>query len=152
MRSIKEVLRLHFEQHRSRRLIAQTVGASPTTVGDYISRAQAAGLSYPLPEALDDDALDLLLFPPAPPVDIVRAEPDWPAVYAALRTKGMTLTLAWQEYKSVHPDGYQLSWFFQTYRRYAGKLGVTLRQFHPAGRCFVDYSGATARIIGSVTK
>ena len=151
MRSIKEVLRLHFEQHRSRRLIAQTVGASPTTVGDYISRAEAAGLSYPLPEALDDDALELLLFPPAPPVDIVRAEPDWPAVYAALRTKGMTLTLAWQEYKSVHPDGYQLSWFFQAYRRYTGKLGVTLRQFHPAGRCFVDYSGATASVIDSNT-
>ena len=63
MRRIKEVLRLHFEQNRSRRLIAQTVGASPTTVGDYIARAQAAGLSYPLPESLDDDELDRLLFP-----------------------------------------------------------------------------------------
>ena len=58
MRRIKEVLRLHFEQKRSRRLIAQTLGASPTTVGDYITRAQAACLSYPLPENLDDDELD----------------------------------------------------------------------------------------------
>ena len=103
MRRIKEVLRLHFEQNRSRRLIAQTVGASPTTVGDYIARAQAAGLTYPLPENLDDDELDRLLFPLPPPVTAQRAEPDWPAVYASLRTKGMTLTLAWQEYKSVHP-------------------------------------------------
>jgi transposase len=111
MRRIKEVLRLHFEQKRSRRLIAQALGTSPTTVGDYITRAQAAGLSYPLPENLDDDELERLLFPPPPPVTAQRAEPDWPIVYAAMRTKGMTLTLAWQEYKSVHPEGYQLSWF-----------------------------------------
>jgi hypothetical protein len=52
MRRIKEVLRLHFEQHRSRRLIGQTVGASPAIVGDYIIRAQTAGLGYPLPEGI----------------------------------------------------------------------------------------------------
>lgn len=151
MRRIKEVLRLHFEQQRSRRLIAQTVGASPTTVGDYIVRAQAAGLSYPLPEGLDDDELNRLLFPPAPPVTLKRPEPDWPAVYRAMRTKGMTLTLAWQEYKNVHPDGYQLSWFCDAYRQYVGRLGFTLRQFHPAGRCFVDYSGTTVPVIDAST-
>lgn len=151
MRRIKEVLRLHFEQHRSRRLIAQAVSASPTTVGDYIVRAQAAGLGYPLPEGLDDEALERLLFPPQPPLSLTRAEPDWPAVYRAMRTKGMTLTLAWQEYKGVHPDGYQLSWFFEAYKQYAGKLGFTLRQFHPAGRCFVDYSGVTFPVIGPAT-
>lgn len=151
MRRIKEVLRLHFEQQRSRRLIAQTVGASPTTVGDYIVRAQAAGLSYPLPEGLDDDELNRLLFPPAPPVTFKRPEPDWPAVYRAMRTKGMTLTLAWQEYKNVHPDGYQLSWFCDAYRQYVSRLGFTLRQFHPAGRCFVDYSGTTVSVIDPST-
>ncbi len=151
MRRIKEVLRLHFEQKRSRRLIAQALGTSPTTVGDYITRAQAAGLSYPLPENLDDDELERLLFPPPPPVTAQRAEPDWPTVYAAMRTKGMTLTLAWQEYKSVHPEGYQLSWFCEAYRHYAGKLGFTLRQFHPAGRCFVDYSGTTVSVINAST-
>lgn len=77
MRRIKEVLRLHFEQHRSRRQIAQAAGASPTTVGDYIVRAQAAGLSYPLPEGCDDDALERLLFPPQPPMNAARAEPDY---------------------------------------------------------------------------
>jgi hypothetical protein len=41
MRRIKEDLRLQYEQQRSRRLIAQPVGASPTTVGDYIVRAES---------------------------------------------------------------------------------------------------------------
>ena len=47
----------------------------------------------------------------------------------------------------MHPDGYQLSWFFEAYKQYVGKLGFTLRQFHPAGRCFVDYSGVTFPVI-----
>lgn len=53
----KKILRLHFEQHRSRRLIAEAVSASPTAVGDYIVRAQAAGPGYSIPEGLGDDAL-----------------------------------------------------------------------------------------------
>lgn len=44
MRRIKEVLRLYFEQGRTKRQIAQSIGVSPTTVGDYIQRAQVAGI------------------------------------------------------------------------------------------------------------
>jgi predicted transcriptional regulator len=36
MRCIKEVLRLYFEEGPTKRQIAQSVGVSPTTVGDYI--------------------------------------------------------------------------------------------------------------------
>jgi transposase len=90
MRRIKEVLRLHFEQGRAKRQIAQSIGVSPTTVGDYIQRAQVAGIGYPLPAGMDDDALDRCLFPPPPPVTLKRPEPDWPAVYAAMSRKGKT--------------------------------------------------------------
>lgn len=149
---IKEVLRLYFEQNQSQRLISLAIGISATTAGDYVKRAQAAGLGYPLPPDLDDHQLEIMLFPPQPShSNIVRAEPDWPAVYAAMRTKGMTLTLAWQEYKSTHSDGYKLSWFFDAYRHYTSKLGVSLRQFHPAGQCFVDYSGQTVGVIDAAT-
>lgn len=152
MRRIKEVLRLYFEQNQSQRLISLAIGISATTAGDYVKRAQAAGLGYPLPPDLDDHQLEIMLFPPQiSHSNIVRAEPDWPAVYAAMRTKGMTLTLAWQEYKSTHSDGYQLSWFFDAYRHYTSKLGVSLRQFHPAGQCFVDYSGQTVGVIDAAT-
>ena len=151
MRRIKEVLRLYFEQKRSLRLIAQAMSISPSTVSDYVSRAQAAGLAYPLAGSMGDDELERLLFPPQPPSSVKRAEPDWPTVYAAMRTKGMTLTLAWQEYKGIHPDGYQLSWFCDAYRRYSDKLGIVLRQFHPAGRCFVDYAGPTVDVIEPAT-
>jgi len=45
MRKIHEFLRLHFEHGRSTREIARTIGASPTTVSDYLARARLAGLS-----------------------------------------------------------------------------------------------------------
>lgn len=151
MRRIKEVLRLHFELKRNKRQIALSIGISPTTVGGYVDRAAAAGLSYPLPPEMDDVALERLMFPPPPPVTLVRAEPDWPAVYTAMKHKGMTLTLAWQEYKSIHPDGYQLSWFCAAWRQYVGRLGVTLRQQHQAGECYVDYCGPTAPVIDAAT-
>lgn len=54
MRKIAEVLRLHFECGRSRREIALVVNASPTTVGQYLSRAQLPGLTYPLPDGIDE--------------------------------------------------------------------------------------------------
>lgn len=95
MRRIKEVLRMYFEQKRSLRLIAQAMSISPSTVSDYVSRAQAAGLSYPFSRPMGDDELERLPFP-RPPSSVKRPDPDWPSVYAAMRTKGMTLTLAWQ--------------------------------------------------------
>lgn len=47
MRKIAEVLRLHHECGRSQREIAVAVGASPTTVGEYLRRAKSAGIGYP---------------------------------------------------------------------------------------------------------
>lgn len=151
MRYIKEVLRLYFEHKRSRREIARSLRLSPTTVADYIQRAQIAGLGYPLPEGLGDEQLNQRLFPSPPSVRVVRPEPDWPLIYTALKRKGMTLTLAWQDYKAVHPEGYQLSWFCNAYHRYRSRLDITLRQSHPAGVCLVDYCGQTVPVVDGHT-
>ena len=51
MRKIQRVLRLFFEAGLSIRAIARSVQASPSTVGDYIRRANTAGLSWPLVSA-----------------------------------------------------------------------------------------------------
>jgi DNA-binding transcriptional regulator LsrR (DeoR family) len=69
MRQIKEVLRLKWAGGLSDRQIAQSLSVSRPTVAEYVRRAQVAGVSWPLPETLDDTALERLLFPaaPAPP-------------------------------------------------------------------------------------
>ena len=56
MRKIKDVLRLH-AAGRSARQIGPSVGVSRSTVADYLRRAEVAGLSWPLPEGLDEEAL-----------------------------------------------------------------------------------------------
>lgn len=152
MRKITETLRLHFECGRSNREISRAISASPTTVCDYLRRAKAAGMGYPLPIGLDDQAIELRLFPPVVPTDVVRPEPDWVWAHREMRKKSVTLELLWQEYKAAHPDGYQYSWFCERYRQWVGKLSVTLRQTHtPGEKLFVDYAGQTLTIIDGLT-
>ncbi len=99
MRRIREVLRLKHELRRSPREIARSLGIANSTVSDYARRASAAGLSWPLPEGLDDAALEAALFPP-PPSRVCRPEPDWDRVHRELqRQKGVTLELLWLEYR-----------------------------------------------------
>lgn len=148
MRKIHEVLRLAFESKLSTRAIARCVNASPATVGDYVRRAKKAGLSWPLPAELDDTALQQRLFPPAKPKGSRRLLPDWAEVHRELKRKGVTLALLWEEYKAVHPQGLQYSWFCEQYRRWQGQLNVVMRQDHRAGeKLFVDYAGQTVAVV-----
>ena len=55
MRKIEEVLRLHFECGCNNREVAQSVQASPTTVGEYLRRARLAGIGWPVPEGMAED-------------------------------------------------------------------------------------------------
>ena len=64
MRKIRELLRLKYELRRIHREIAVSLGIANSTVSDYARRAVAAGLTWPLPEGLDDAALEAALFPP----------------------------------------------------------------------------------------
>ena len=138
MRKIKDVLRLH-AAGRSARQIGPSVGVGRSTVAEYLRRAEVAGLSWPLPEGLDEAALERLLFPPPPPAKGRQfAEPDWAAVHRELKRPGVTLALLWDEYRGQHPDGYGYSAFCEHYRRWTGRLSPVMRQRHAAGeRMFV---------------
>ena len=149
MRKIREVLRLKFEAGLSARQIAASVQVGRATIGDYLSRCKAAGLSWPLPSSLSDAELERRLFPALPTVPSEqRPLPDWPAIHAELRRPGVTLALLWQEYRLAHPQGYQYSWFCDHYRAWQGRLDVVMRQEHRAGeKLFVDYAGQTVPVI-----
>lgn len=153
MRKIYEILRLKFDHGLSNRDVAQSVGVSRSTVADYLLRVQAAGLSWPLPEGLDDVGLEQRLFPSArEEASRNRPTPDWPEVHRELRRKGVTLALLWQEYKERHPEGCQYSWFCQQYERWRGAIDPVMRQEHRAGeKLFVDYAGQTMEIVDALT-
>ena len=68
MCKIHTTLRLFFEAGLSIRAIARTLRVSPEVpakagMGEYLRRAQVAGLSWPLPEGMDERALEARLFP-----------------------------------------------------------------------------------------
>ena len=148
MRRIKDVLRLQ-AAGLSRRQLAKSCGIARSTVAEYLKRAEAAGLSWPLPASLDDAELEKRLFPP--PVTVPteeRAVPDWSQVHRELKRKSVTLQLLWDEYKAANPEGFQYSWFCEHYRAWQGKVDVVMRQDHRAGeKLFVDYAGQTMDVV-----
>lgn len=149
MRKIREVLRLKWECGLTNRAIARSCSISHSTVGEYLRRAKAAGLSWPIPEALDEDALFRLLFPkPSRPSSRVIPRPDWSQIHTELRRKGVTLRLLWVEYREAHPDGYGYSQFCELYRRWTKRLKPSMRLSHKAGeKLFVDYAGQTVPVV-----
>ena len=154
MRKIHTTLRLFFEAGLSIRAVARTLRVSPEVpakagMGEYLRRAQVAGLSWPLPEGMDERALEARLFPGAGvPAPARRAMPDWAHVHTELRRKGVTLSLLWQEYKAEHPDGIHYSRFCERYRAFRQHLDGVMRQSHRAGeKLFVDYAGHTAPVV-----
>jgi transposase len=150
MRKVKEVLRLRYGLGLSLRKIARSCSISPSGVGDYLQRAKAGQLTWPLPEDLDDASIEARLFPSATNCQVRGAPlPDFRRVHEELRShRHLTLSLLWQEYKEGHPEGYQYSRFCQLYRDWASKLDVVLRQEHRAGeKMYVDHAGPTVAVI-----
>ena len=150
MRKVREVLRLKYEQKLSNRAIASSCRLSVGSVHDYLQRARVAGLSWPLPDGLSDEALDLRLFPLAGSFPSDRAVPEWERVVRELRRKAVTLSLLWEQYRSDHPSGYGYSRFCELFQSYASTIDPRMRLVHKAGeKLFVDYAGATVPIYGA---
>ena len=153
MRKINEVLRLK-AAGLSVREIARSTGAARTTVYEYLVRADGAGLTWPLPDDMDDDALEAKLFPPATAELAERRPlPDWRAVHRELRRgRHVTLRLLWLEWKQDHPDGWGYSQYCWHYHRWLGAQDVVMRLNYPPGaRMFVDYSGDKVPVVDAGT-
>ena len=146
MRKIAEILRLKHQAGLSDRQIAHSCGVGHPTVGKYLSLASAAGLSWPLPEGMDEAGLHERLFPSsADAVVPARALPDMAHIHQELRRPHVTLQLLWEEYRRSHADGYGYTQFCEYYKRWKAPLCVTLRQQHVAGeKTFLDWAGKTA--------
>jgi transposase len=149
---VLDVLRLHSDSGLSERAIARSLSLSHGTVGNILSRAKEAGLSWPLPANLDERKLEALLFPKAMGRPKNRTEPDWNHLLQESKKKGVTLQLLWMEYKTIHPEGYQYSQFCERFNQWKKKLQLSLRQEHKAGeKLFIDYAGPTIPVIDAET-
>ena len=149
MRKLREVLRLRFELKLGYQQIGRSCAIAVSTVHKYLKRAEAASVTWPLPEDWDEARLEAMVFPRQGPATVeknpVRTPPDFTVIHEQLRSnKYVTLQLLWEEYRQANPDGYRYSRFCELYQRWRSKLDVVLRQEHKAGeKMFVDWAGAT---------
>jgi transposase len=148
MRQIRQVLRLAHETDLSQRAIARSLRISRDSVSDYLMRAAALKVSWPLPEEMDDATLEAKLFPSAAAQLMRKPDPDWASVHAQLKGKGATLKALHEEYAQDNPQALKLSQFCHRFRTWQKSLKRYLRQTHVAGeRVFVDYAGPTMEIV-----
>ena len=82
----------------SPRAIAQACSVDVGTVSEYARLVREAGLSWPLPEDLDDMTLEARFFRQPFATGVVRRDPDLPCVHRELRRSGVTLQLLWHEH------------------------------------------------------
>jgi len=89
MRTIKEVLRLKWSCGLGNRAIAKSCGIAKSTVTEYLKRATKASLSWPLPDKLDDSAIEHLLFPSVIVSDSPRPLPVWADIHQSLHGRAL---------------------------------------------------------------
>ena len=153
MRKAREVLRLLYGCGLSARAVARSCGVARSTVGEYERRAKAAGLSWPLPEGMDDWGLERALGgggrAAAGPG---RGMPDAGCLKRELSKKNVTLALLWDEYRPTAENAYGYTQFCEHARRALRRLGLVMRQEDRAGeKMWVDWAGDKLRIVDAET-
>jgi transposase len=150
MVKIREVLRLQAEGLKQRQ-IAASVNCSRSTVQECLQRARNAGVGWPLPEDLDELALQTRLYPSkAKAVQAMRPELDFDRVLRELGRKHVTRRQLWKEYLAHHPNGLKYTAFCVNFRRWRKTLGAeaTMTLEHvPGDKLLVDYSGDPAQFV-----
>ena len=143
MRKIRQVLRLHHEEQLSQRKISERSGMSRDAVKDYLVRALSAQLAWPLPNEMDDQALEALLFPiNTTNANHANTHPDFAQVHIEMKAKGATLQVVHEEFLASNPAGIRYSQFCDIYDQFKKYIKPSLKRSYAAGeRVFVDYSG-----------
>ena len=104
MRKLREVLRLRFERKLGYQQIGRSCSIGVSTVHKYLKRAEAEGVTWPLPEDCDEARVEAMVFPRREPNiaehNPARTRPDFAAIREQLRSsKYVTLQLLWEEYR-----------------------------------------------------
>ena len=159
MRKIREVLRLKHELEAEQPADCGGNGGARETVGKYLARAKAAGLTWEVGEGLSDAEVEGRLFEqmgrnePA-----ARAPIDFDWVHMELRRAGVTRQLLWSGVpgggcaRDRKRQAVPVQPVLRPVRGVPAKLQPSMRQVHRAGeKAFIDYSGKKPRIVDATT-
>lgn len=142
MRTSKEILKLKYRDGKTEREIRDVLGLkSKSAVHRYLVRAEAAGISWPLPDGMSEDALEMRLFPIQPSITSGKTPIDFVYVHEQLQRKDTTKMFLWEQYAEASPENhYGYTQFSELYNKWAGNLNYSMRQTYKAGeKVFVDF-------------
>ncbi len=147
MRQIRELLRLHFEDGLSQRVIARVLGVVRSTVVRVLERFAASGLTWPPDPALTDAELARRIYRrPPEPVAKRCARPNYAELAKELARKGVTRRLLWQEYRDRHADGIGYTTFCDELAAFLADRDLAYRHDHvPGEKAYFDFAGLTLR-------
>lgn len=138
MRKIKEVLRLVHSLKLSQTQTAKICNTSRSTVQEYLMRANAAGIKWPIDSGISDAELEAKLYSETKPKN--KDVLDFEYLITELKRPNVTKQLLWEEYKQDNPDGYQYTRFCMLINDYLKTKNYSMRQIHKAGeKTFLDF-------------
>ena len=89
MRKVRDVLRLKHTLGMSLRQISEATGIGKTVIGEYVRRAGVLGITWPVPEEIDDAELERRLFPVPCETGPPRAAIDWRQVHEEMKRRSV---------------------------------------------------------------
>ena len=164
MLDYKDIITKHFALSMSGMAIAESLGASPSGVNDFLRAFKACPtLDYPLPEGITNYGIAEAVYGKNPALtgrDLSYEPPDYAAVEKEMSSrKNMTLVVLWNRYAKRCRDGslkfYSYRQFCENYAKWCEQNKETLHFNAVIGQKMeVDFAGKTFhlvdRLIGEV--
>ncbi len=149
MEKFREMMRLH-ELGRNQTEIARSCGVARSTVQDYLRRAVAQKVTHAQVEQLSDSEIQTLLGKGKRAPRSTDEPIAFEVIHRELSSKGVTLSLLWQE--GIERGEWSCSYggFCRRYNKWKTAHQLSLRQTYESGeKLFVDYCGLTVPVVDS---
>ncbi len=154
MTKLRQILKFYL-QGKSKLQISQHTGTSRNTVKRYIRKLEALQLTLEGVLSMTDHELEQQFAQTELANKDVRFEELQqllPDVERQLKRKGSTILSVWQNYKTIHPEGYAVTQFYIYYREYCRRSNTTMHIHHKAGdKMYIDYAGDKLEVIDQTT-
>ena len=161
MLDYKDIITKHFALSMSGMAIAESLGASPSGVNDFLRAFKACPtLGYPLPEGITNYGIAEAVYGKNPALtgrDLSYEPPDYAAVEKEMSSrKNMTLVVLWNRYAKRCRDGnlkfYSYRQFCENYAKWCEQNKETLHFNAVIGQKMeVDFAGKTFHLVDRLT-
>lgn len=161
MLDYKDIITKHFALSMSGMAIAESLGASPSGVNDFLRAFKACPtLDYPLPEGITNYGIAEAVYGKNPALtgrDLSYEPPDYAAVEKEMSSrKNMTLVVLWNRYAKRCRDGslkfYSYRQFCENYAKWCEQNKETLHFNAVIGQKMeVDFAGKTFHLVDRLT-